>query len=235
MAITEVKLIAETVSEQDTSGYSYTEVYQVIADAVLTAAAARVATDGSTTIPAFRAASGSDSNALALRINSRRKAEGSDLVWLVTVDYRTPTRRTFAADPTDDPVLIDWTSWAWSQVIAKEQDGTVITNSAGQPLRSILQDAHDMQVVIVRNQNSYNPVLAWSYHDTVNSDSTTIAGLPVTARQAKLLTIGFILTASCSSRARGTAKNLISAQDREALLRKNLSCKKICLEHRLSV
>ena len=168
----------------------YSRTFAVQLDSVVRGEiVALTADDGTLAIPIYGAYH--PNNVYAYVVNKASDPGEGRLIWMVRVDYETPQRESNYeedADPLDDPVDINWTFTARTEVADKDKDGVAILNSAQDwfdpPLE---QEVHDLAVTITRNDAVYVPLVAHNYVDSVNSDALTIAGLAITARQAKLV------------------------------------------------
>ncbi len=111
-------------------------------------------------------------------------------IFHVYVEYETPTHRTLQPNPLDDPVHISWGTWVRSEPTYHDNatPAGALLNSAEDPYDPpLMGDVYESTVTIIRNELVYNPVTAQGYKGAVNSDSTTIAGYPVTAREAMVV------------------------------------------------
>ena len=97
-------------------------------------------------------------------------------VWLVSVEYSTDTgtssQQEAEEDPLDRPAVIEWT-FARFQIPAEfDTDGGAILNSAKERFDPppMIDDSRPV-LRITKNQSSFDPALAVSFQDAVNSDA----------------------------------------------------------------
>ena len=85
---------------------------------------------------------------------------------------------------------IDWGVRLVERVVEKDTAGNPIDNSAGAAFDPpVMEDEAILTLRIVQNESTFDAVDAFNYANTTNSAACTIAGLNVSARQAKCLGI----------------------------------------------
>jgi len=99
--------------------------------------------------------------------------------WTVTVSYGPPEAG--QENPTENPLAapasVAWSFAQFERPVDKTVDGEAIVNSAGDPFANeIMRDDSRPVFSYSRNEASFNASLAYSYRDTVNSDSFMGAG-----------------------------------------------------------
>jgi len=107
--------------------------------------------------------------------------------WYVNVTWETPKSTIPVANPLLEIPDISWTFREFTHIVTKDADDNPIMNSAFDYLAPPLEEIRGaLQVRIVVNQSSYNPVTALAYMErpTVNSDTCEIVTLEVAPRQA---------------------------------------------------
>lgn len=183
MGVTDVELLAKGGAESDVeTALRSTHVYLVTCSKVSDGPEAAHDAEG---IPDNGDAHETAEN-LFVR-NKRVEYYGDRLHFHVYVFFATPTHRKLEDDPLDDRVQISWGTWTRVEALWFDKDGTILVNKAEDPFDPPLEhDVYESTVRIIRNEATFTPATAQSYKGSVNSDSTTIAGLAVTARQAKL-------------------------------------------------
>ena len=174
---------------KDLNGRHYVRTYLVIVDDAADGPATVMdADDGSTAIPELGDAHPNNAYARARSVTPEQVKAEDRLKWLCRVSYDTTTRKPPKENPLREDPEISWGQITRTLAIVKDKDGVAILNSAYNPYDPPFEDeVHDLAVTIVRNVKTFTPSTADSYVDSVNSDSTTIAGLAVSARQAKLV------------------------------------------------
>lgn len=189
MAVTGVQRKYSKRAWRRAAARGLTEIWQVTYDAPPTTADdVRTATHGGNTVPLFREAHDDDANLKVVSVDVAM--EGMNRTsYLVTVEYETDRADTPEDDPLDDPVQVSWSGREYTESIVEDIDGNPILNSALDPYDpAYVVDKQRLMVRIVRNESlpSYSPADADDYMGSINTDNVTIAGLTVTARQAKL-------------------------------------------------
>lgn len=99
--------------------------------------------------------------------------------WTVTVNYGPPDngQESPTENPLEAPLQVSWSFAQFDKTVYVTRDGEPIQNTAGVPYASGLnRDDSRPVLAIVRNEASFNAALAYSYRDTVNSDSFMGAG-----------------------------------------------------------
>lgn len=190
MAVTSVKRSWEQGSASR-DGYEYVEKWKVIADAALNAHTVLTADDGAGgVIPSIGTAYGPNTDAQCYFVEGPqvRGAEAGQLLWEVTVRYRTPTRSSQAGDPLDDPVQISWEFQPVLMGLEYDIYSKVIQNSAKDPFVPAPEKIEYMPVLtIVRNEATFNAQAAYRKLGKVNSDKFTVAGVNAQVRHARLV------------------------------------------------
>jgi len=198
MAVTKVERLTEGEdSTQTGTGWTDTIVWLVTVDDVEdTSREAAAASAGGTSIPSIGDEHPADSNSKATSIKPARYKDR--LHWKVSVDYKTSNVHGSmsghsgdqAENPLNDPVEVTWSTEFQTVPITEAFDGTnkiPVLNSANDPFDPpVEQEDATSTVTIVRNE-AHLPKFGADYVNTVNSAATTIAGLPVKARQARIV------------------------------------------------
>ena len=192
MAITAVNLAYES-SNRDGTGGHYVEVYKVASDSQTeTQPTLQTASFGGTTIPVYRAAHGDDVSAKCSNIAVSARQKDEDFYhWFVTCTYDDVTSDDLEIVPTDDVVRKFWGYRVESYYPAYSPafpPGTVkLVNTANGPFSPGIQALRYHKTLrVLRNEASYNPAFAGDMENSVNSTGTTICGLTVNAREARL-------------------------------------------------
>ena len=175
---------------KDGKGRHYLRRFLVTLDAAPDAEIAALdADDGSTAVPNY--GDTHPNNAYARCMNVSVSPTDSRMVWTVEARYDTVwSEINWTEDPLDEDPDVNWGVVERVEALHHDKDGDPLLNSANDwfdpPLE---QPRYDLAVTIMRNEApaAYAPGDTYDYVGTVNSDSTTIAGLAVTARQAKLV------------------------------------------------
>jgi hypothetical protein len=168
---------------ESSDGFEDTIVYRVVCTNAETAKYEAL-TDGD--IPAIGDEHPVESTIVAHRITSQMETD--PLIYLVSVEYATPTEFSPAPNPLDDRVQIRWSHQTYTEPVINDRNGAAAVNSAGDWFDpGIEREKHILILNVARNEAFFNPATAEAYVDTVNSDVTTIAGLPITARQGKIM------------------------------------------------
>lgn len=124
-------------------------------------------------------------DALALVRTVRvEKANDVNPVYDVTVRYSTEWAGYLS--PVHEPANVQWGFTASQEVVTRDVfTGQHISASTGELLvPGIEQDVHRLTLRVTRNEWAYSAVMASTYIGKVNSDYTTICGLPITPGKA---------------------------------------------------
>jgi len=193
MAVVSVQERTEGQQATIGTGKQYRRVWLVtLSSATDGARVASTASAGGVSIPSRGNAHPNNTSAKVVRIDPQM--HGDQLHWLVAVDYQTPDSNRTSADeaenPLNDPVEVTWSTEFQTVPITEAFDGTnkiPVLNSANDPFDPpVEQEDATSTVTIVRNE-AHLPKFGADYVNTVNSAATTIAGLPVKARQARIV------------------------------------------------
>lgn len=122
------------------------------------------------------------------------------LTWDVTANYRTPDNLAngWTDDPTDEDPIINFVSheeetlfdFSYQSGDTFDEPTERVLNSAGDPFSPpITIRRHPFLVQIIRNENDFDPVIAYEYRDSVNSKDTKIAGETWGAGSLRLVTM----------------------------------------------
>ena len=193
MAITGVDLLYET-SRRDDSGAHYVHVYLVQSSSPTeTQPTLLTASYSGTTIPVRGEAHSDDASALCSDISvTPIKRRGGNTDWIVTAPFDDPTAGGTPSDtPTDDTVKKHWSSRAYQVARSVDQAGNHITKTSGFPFDPpVMVDRHVLTLRVIRNESVFSPSLAADMAGSVNNTATTICGLTISARQARLVAFG---------------------------------------------
>ena len=126
----------------------------------------------------------------------------SALQFEVTAEYETISLEEQAENPLDRPAKVAYTFQEsteayfydhspapddWNVLKDGEWKGKPVVNSAGDGFEdSFEREAHQLVITVVRNEVSYNPVIADAYSNTVNDADIVIDGITYPARTLKL-------------------------------------------------
>lgn len=119
-----------------------------------------------------------DPGAFCVGINSSCK-DDDGLGWTVTVNFGPPPQGQDSPteNPLNQPAQVSWSFSGFTRPVDQTIDGEAIVNTAGDPFANAIErDDSRPLLSISRNEASFNASLAYSYRDTVNSDSFMGAG-----------------------------------------------------------
>jgi len=101
----------------------------------------------------------------------------SPILYKVTVTYKAETKSKIGRDDTPvSPLAMppeeNWYFATTNEPIDRDIEGNPLTNSAGESFDPPLtREFHDLVGRIIKNQVAYNPVMAYEYIGSINSDS----------------------------------------------------------------
>src|SRR5687768_4419078 len=93
------------------------------------------------------------------------------------------------ANPLDQPGLPRRGSMKIQAALEKDNSGAAILNQAGDPVKNLSRDKFFPLATYTRNEPVYNPIIAQSYIDSVNSGIWIVGGLVCPARTAWLVDV----------------------------------------------
>lgn len=140
-------------------------------------------------IPTLGSAHPSHVYASCRSLRAEQYDPNSKYAWRVTAEYSTPSGATESTseNPLDDIPQVAWTFDAYSAPIDKDMNGNAVRNSAGDRLDPMPErEFHVAKLSVLRNEPTYNPVVAYDLIDSINASTVTLAGYSVAARWAKL-------------------------------------------------
>ncbi|SIO60126.1 hypothetical protein SAMN05444166_6276 [Singulisphaera sp. GP187] len=90
--------------------------------------------------------------------------------WEAVAEYGPYDASQFAADPVDRQPQVSWDEEQYQEAITEDVNGKPIVNSAGDPFDPpVMKDRSRPILVLIRNEPSYDPALAHSFQDKINS------------------------------------------------------------------
>jgi hypothetical protein len=116
-----------------------------------------------------------DPNAFAMNLSCEQE-EGDQLCWIVTVDYGWYDVNEAGGGPNQNPLNmpIDVTFGFrdYEHVVQADINNKPILNSAGDPYNPpVVINLPNQLLTVVRNEASYDSAMAYSYRNSINSDS----------------------------------------------------------------
>lgn len=116
---------------------------------------------------------------------SYSRVSGSALAWIVTVTYS--SERELQDDPTNDEILVSWTSEIYQELVRVDRDGDAVVNSAGDPFVDPVptRDAIHLIAKIKANISSA-PDWIVAFQNAVNDAEITIGGLTIAVGLARV-------------------------------------------------
>jgi len=160
---------------------SYTRAWRVISDAQADDAYTVGSAAG---LPSIGTTHPSDAAAYCFDLDVQNDEPWTG--WTVTASY-SDERTIDAADPTNDEVLIDWSSEIYQEVVYFDTSGNAVLNSAGDyfvdPVPT--RDATHLVARIRANVSSV-PSYILSLQNTLNNGAVTIGGLAVATGLARV-------------------------------------------------
>jgi len=184
MAVVDIVETKPTTATQDGSATTATRSFIVQTDA-----GGDNALDGLFAIGIPRIGSLHPDNAILICSNKGTNQLGP-FTWEVICNYSSGVEiGKFIDDPRQRKPDVAWTFFQTEEVVQADNNETPIANSAGDFfLDPITRQVSNLEVTIQRNENitSYNPSKALEFMGSVNSSSTTIAGLSAGKHEAKL-------------------------------------------------
>lgn len=128
------------------------------------------ATDGTTAIPNINDVHPYDSRVYC---SSKTVATIGPFLYQVTVNYLSPLDRTtgLPISPLQSEPRWSWTFVTSNEPFDRDQDGKPITNSSDEAFDPpVTKDFHDLVLHIERDEVAFNPILAYQYKGSTNSD-----------------------------------------------------------------
>lgn len=190
MAIVSVKRLFRETSSQTVNGQrQIVWNYLVKTDAMSDGPeAAEGASDGVTSIPAYGSAHPTDATCV---VKSRVAQPISDDPFNFLVRVTFETIKGNASEEIQDPLERPWeysvTADESTEDYFRDVDGNPLVNSAGQPLRQLLQrDNSTLVINLVYNYASFLPSVSEPYKNTLNAAEIIIKGETYPARKLKM-------------------------------------------------